>query len=369
MFDRSSYVVPPRPTYTGPCTCVWPAEYARQRVRARIERETSAKADAVANPLGTLTSALPQRMLPGGFQGVEQRMEDAADHATKQVVHEHLDEMGRSTDHDAAYSQPGLGYGEYSEGDSEAGYGHASVMPKPGHIQKYNPKQEDPAVADARARNKAQAKGKLANKTKPDTLGRAAKKYFAKSSETKMRELTAYREDVVILLRSLIPETASGIGHKTITKNDTILCPSCMVTLTHYLYYSPTRFEPYLSETSTRAYLTLVDDSVASSHTQTPMESISHYELERVLRGELAAIEWRLAMKIARFHRKTDILNLFPVKVGEYAELRVNEQPPSHPEGVLKKTGKKILHTMGFGTGVTGSAHAAKEASSAMPSE
>ena len=81
---------------------------------------------------------------------------------------------------------------------------------------------------------------------------------------------------------------------------------------------------------------------------------ISHYELERVLRGELAAIEWRLAMKIARFHRKTDILNLFPVKVGEYAELRVNEQPPSHPEGVLKKTGKKILHTMGFGTGVTG---------------
>ena len=87
-------------------------------------------------------------------------------------------------DHDAAYSQPGLGYGEYSEGDSEAGYGHASVMPKPGHIQKYNPKQEDPAVTDARARNKAQAKGKLANKTKPDTLGRAAKKYFAKSSKS-----------------------------------------------------------------------------------------------------------------------------------------------------------------------------------------
>jgi hypothetical protein len=81
---------------------------------------------------------------------------------------------------------------------------------------------------------------------------------------------------------------------------------------------------------------------------------ISHHELERVLRGELAAIEWRLAMKIARFHKKTDILNLFPVKVGEYAELRVNEQPPSHPEGVLKKAGKRVLHTMGFGTGVTG---------------
>ncbi|KAJ9123964.1 hypothetical protein QFC22_000755 [Naganishia vaughanmartiniae] len=74
-------------------------------------------------------------------------------------------------------------------------------------------------------------------------------------------------------------------------------------------------------------------------------------------------------MKVARFHKKTDILNLFPVKVGQYAELQVNQTPPSHPEGVLKKAGKKVLHTMGFGTGVTGAAHAAKEASTAMPSE
>ena len=212
MFDGSGYVVPPRPTYTGPCTCVWPAEYARQQVRARVERETSAKADALANPVSTFATALPERMLPGGFQGVEQRMENAAGNANKKVEHEHWDEFGRSTgaqsisrfsplesssrhamlstdstiavDRDAAYSQPGLGYGELSEGDSEAGYGQASKIPKPGQVQKYNPKQEDPTVADARARSKAQAKGKLANKTKPDTLGRAAKKYFAKSSES-----------------------------------------------------------------------------------------------------------------------------------------------------------------------------------------
>lgn len=208
MFDGSSYVVPPRPTYTGPCTCVWPSEYARQQVRAQVEREASAKADAVANPIGALTSAIPERMLPGGFQGVEQRMENAADNADKKVQREQLDEFGRRTgaqtissspplgsssrhamlstdstiavDRDAAYPQPGPGYGE---GDSEAGYGHASKISKPAHIQKYNPEREDPRVADERARSKAQAKGKLANKKKPDTLGRAAKKYFAKSSE------------------------------------------------------------------------------------------------------------------------------------------------------------------------------------------
>jgi hypothetical protein len=207
MFGESNYVVPPRPTYTGPCTCVWPGEYARQQVRARIERETSAKADAISNPIGALSSALPERMLPGGFQGVEQRLQSAADGADKRRQREQLDEFGRSTtgaqsvsrspplgsasrhamlstdstiavEHDPSSPQLGPGYGEFSEGDSEAG------VPKPGHVQKYNPKHEDPRVADARARSKAQAKGKLANQRKPDTLGRMGKKYFAKSSKS-----------------------------------------------------------------------------------------------------------------------------------------------------------------------------------------
>lgn len=64
-----------------------------------------------------------------------------------------------------------------------------------------------------------------------------------------MRELTAYREDVVVVLKSLIPESTSEQGNRAIVKRgDTLLCSSCMVTLTHYMYYSPTRFEPYLSE-------------------------------------------------------------------------------------------------------------------------
>lgn len=212
MFDGSSYVVPPRPTYTGPCTCVWPAEYARQQERARIEQDSSAKADAISSPIGIITSALPERMLPGGFQGVHHRMQEAADNADKKVKHEQLDEFGRSTqlsgahsvshspplgisshpamlstdstiavDRDAAYPPRGPGYGEYSEGDSEPGSG--SKVPRPAHIQHYNPEREDPKVADNRARTKAQAKGKLATKTKPDPLGRAGKKWFAKSSE------------------------------------------------------------------------------------------------------------------------------------------------------------------------------------------
>jgi hypothetical protein len=65
-----------------------------------------------------------------------------------------------------------------------------------------------------------------------------------------MRELTAYREDVVVMLRSLIPEYSSEQSHRPVVHRDSLLCSSCMVTLTHYLYYSPSRFEPYLNEAS-----------------------------------------------------------------------------------------------------------------------
>lgn len=303
MFDGSSYVVPPRPTYAGPCTCVWPAEYARQQERAKIEQDSSAKADVITSPIGVISSALPERMVPGAFQGVHHRMQAAADNADKKVKHEQLaeqlDEFGRSTQQtgahpvssspplgtsshpamlstdstiappDSAYPQRGPGYGELSEGDSE--FGSSSKVPQPAHIQHYNPEREDPKIADNRARTKAQAKGKLAIKTKPDPLGRAGKKWFAKSSEsfdslsneivlivisigeTKMRELTAYREDVVVVLKSLIPDSTSQIGNRAIVnRGNSLLCPSCMVTLTHYMYYSPTRFEPYLNEVGLR---------------------------------------------------------------------------------------------------------------------
>ncbi|KAJ9123965.1 hypothetical protein QFC22_000756 [Naganishia vaughanmartiniae] len=310
MFSANSYVVPPRPTYAGPCTCVWPQEYARQQVRAKIDQESSAKADAISNPLGAISAAMPERFLPGGFQGVHQRMEAAADEAGKKAQGGDssgpLDEFGRqiqrsgtpnfryppvgSTSHsamlstdstiapgrDVTYTQAGPAYGDVSPETERGGEIFAAVKSKgTEHIQhsRYNPEREDPRVAEERSMRKAQAKGKLATKVKPDPLGRKGKNYFAKSSETKMRELTAYREDVVAMLHSLIPDYSSEQSHRPVVHRDSLLCSSCMITLTHFLYFSPARFQPYLSETSTRAYLSLVDDAVASSHTQTPMEA------------------------------------------------------------------------------------------------
>lgn len=220
MFDGNSYVVPPRPTYAGPCTCVWPSEYARQQVRAQIDQESSAKADAIANPLGAISAAMPERFLPGGFQGVHQRMEAAADEASKKAQQGDsgpLDEFGRpiqrsgtpnvhfppfgssghpamlSTDSTLApdrgvtYTQAGASYGDVSPETERGGEIFAAAKVKgPEHIShaRYNPEREDPRVSEERAMRKAQAKGKLAVKYKGDPLGRKAKNYFAKSSKS-----------------------------------------------------------------------------------------------------------------------------------------------------------------------------------------
>lgn len=49
---------------------------------------------------------------------------------------------------------------------------------------------------------------------------------------------------------------------------------------------------------------------------------------------------------------ETDFLNLFPAKVGEFAELRIERAPPSRPEGLLKRTGKGVLKAVGIGGSV-----------------
>lgn len=84
------------------------------------------------------------------------------------------------------------------------------------------------------------------------------------------------------------------------------LCHSCLTTLAYSLYYSPARFEPYLAESSTRAFLALLDDAVASLASDggaLEMEGITHRELERILKGEAAVVEWRIATKLARYHK------------------------------------------------------------------
>ena len=56
-------------------------------------------------------------------------------------------------------------------------------------------------------------------------------------------------------------------------------------------------------------------------------------------------LEWRLALKLSRYHAKvrlwsapllrpqTDLLSLFPVTLGEYAELTTNHDLGKQPEG------------------------------------
>jgi hypothetical protein len=83
-----------------------------------------------------------------------------------------------------------------------------------------------------------------------------------------------------------------------------------MDSLAHYLYSSPVRFSPYLADHSTRAYLSLVDDATSSLSLHVPLERITHHELDRILRGELAVAEWRISFKLARYHQRHDYMSI-----------------------------------------------------------
>lgn len=82
----------------------------------------------------------------------------------------------------------------------------------------------------------------------------------------------------------------------------------------------------------------------------------------RSLRGELAVLEWRLALKLSRFHRKvrsaalarlmrqTDLLSLFPVQLGQYAELTTSHGAGTQSEGWFKRGGRSVLSSIGMGS-------------------
>jgi len=74
--------------------------------------------------------------------------------------------------------------------------------------------------------------------------------------------------------------------------------------------------------------LALVEDAVSSLQQNLPMESILHHMLNVVLRGELAAVEWRLCIKLAKYHEHKQFPDLFPTQhVGECAAVKVNRHP------------------------------------------
>ena len=82
----------------------------------------------------------------------------------------------------------------------------------------------------------------------------------------KLRNLLAYREDLVIVLRMLIPTYQQTQSMNPVAKPDTNLCLHCLTVLAYSLYHAPIRFDSYLREGATRGMLTLVDDAVAPSH-------------------------------------------------------------------------------------------------------
>lgn len=88
----------------------------------------------------------------------------------------------------------------------------------------------------------------------------------------KLRNLLAYREDLVIILRMIIPSYQQTRTTAPIAKRDTTLCSHCLTILAHALYHLPIRYDSYLREGSTRALLALLDDAVASLRNQVRME-------------------------------------------------------------------------------------------------
>ena len=79
-----------------------------------------------------------------------------------------------------------------------------------------------------------------------------------------------------------------------------VLCSSFLQTLATGLYFSPARAEEYIGENSTRGFLALIDDAVASLEGNVQMESIGHHELARILEGELAVVRPRFPFSNCR---------------------------------------------------------------------
>ncbi|KAJ3008578.1 hypothetical protein HKX48_008448 [Thoreauomyces humboldtii] len=196
-------------------------------------------------------------------------------------------------------------------------------------------------------------KGSLAGKQHPDVYIRAFKKRFSQSSENKLGKLISYREDLVSTLGELVPlqnkhDRTSSHPPVITPVPRTPLCRPCLDALTYALYFSPARSTPYLREHSTSGYLSIIDDAVASLQAGVPMEYITHKDVDTVFRAELAVTEWRITLKLARFHKRTGYLDAFPVRIGEYAELKVANQSPKS-DGIVKKAGKKVMAAVGLG--------------------
>ena len=128
----------------------------------------------------------------------------------------------------------------------------------------------------------------------------------------------------------------------------TSLCPACLNSLAHSLFVSPVRRSPYLREQSVRAFLSLVDDATASLATGYPLERISHHDLDFILRAELAVIEWRLAIKLARLNQRIAFFDTFQVELGEYSRLQPSKLPIPGKQSLITRAKNKIWDSIGM---------------------
>lgn len=313
-----------RPTITTECTCLW-QEFNDRCATARVSsalpatlRYTTSVTDAVSggmtgHPLQVMSGTYPDITIAkglfhnGGISDTEQ--------------HE------RNTP-SVALSKPRNGDGSIHH-QTRLTRGRQRLMTN---------------VADPKWATHSKV---LADRPIPDLLIRRVKKNIRKSSEHKLRELVSYKAELLNSLRALVPKhtEAQLTEQDSFSRSEfgqTWLCKSCLTQLKTYLYYTPVARSTYLYEHSVPSYLSLLDDAIAAVNYNTEMEDITHHELSSILHAELSVIEWRLSLKLARFHKKTGYLGVFPMEVGDYADLEIKRSLNKPEDGILTVIWKKV---------------------------
>ncbi|KAJ3172125.1 hypothetical protein HDU88_006939 [Geranomyces variabilis] len=387
--------VPPRPTITAPCTCIW----ATLAAQTALEDEERAADEPV--PAGTgddhhyhppkrtlfrrVLEAVPQPLSSalastGSYHGAESS-EPAEIGVQREVTREASDATKpsnkettplvtlvrqRSSDARKLPKEPEevVPASNGSEGEPGGYTTTAFSDPSAGTDRSDNNNKTLPAIPtrqradEARKVRKEEALqhrgGSLALKSRPDALIRALKRRISQSSENKLGDLISYREDLFNTLVALIP-TAGGTNaprgiHQPFIRPvpSTPLCQTCTLNLSHELYVSPAVKSPYIRAHSTAAYLALVDDATAALDADASLERVTHSQLNSIIRVELAVVEWRISLKLARYHKRTGFLDMFPVRLGEFAQFEVNDRSPVQPEGLLSKASKTIKKAVGL---------------------
>lgn len=344
-------LIPARPTATKEgCTCLWREE--QDDLRAMNEGE------------GTADNVKASRTTAAGF-----------DYKSAQDVWQRSGVVNRSASHmpgsyvtdlqgpDATHQQAGLASTtaqvqnslfELPKQHRESTGDQTALIPKK---QKFDTNQQhnDHVIESshrlARKTQWSAKSGQMADRHIPDLLIRKVKKNLSKSTEHKLRELISYKAELLNTLRALVPKNKTTstdpnlpdiISTSRSSFAQTHLCECCLTQLQTYLFFSPVPRSTYLYEHSVSSYLSLLDDAISASNTQTRMESITHHELSSILHAELSVVEWRLSLKLARFHKRTGYLAVFPMEIGDYADLEIKRALNKPADGIMTAIWRKV---------------------------